>query len=325
MFTRIKNDVVNQKREEGFTLVEVVLSMGIIAITLTLFALMLTNSANLQSDLNEQRIAERILYGESEEIASMRWDNIMPSPAAGSFATCQLDGDTYSTQAVNAGPETITVDNLEVSITRTIEWYISGASVECTAANKFRAEPKKITINATWDGRTGTKTKSLVIIRSRWAEAPLSSENRGRIGERTSIVYAEDFSSSASWCNPYLDDSGATINPGAAALANGGITLTFGSNSEGICGIEITGLTPGTLYTAVASVSVPSSDTEVTISSYGQLQGGLALPGGGTTILTTSWVEYGTSRLVGISIPDASENSSGDIAVITQFRVFANN
>lgn len=323
MPTKLKT--LQLKREEGFTLVEVVLSMGIIAITLTLFALMLTNAANLQSDLNEQRVAERILYGESEEIASMRWDNIMPSPGEGSFTTCQLDGDTYSTQAVNSGPESIIVDNLEVSITRTIEWYLSGATVECTNANKFRAEPKKITINATWDGRTGTKTKSLVIIRSRWAEAPLSSEQRGRTGERTSLVYSEDFSSSASWCNPYVGASGGTINPGSAALANGGLTLTFGAGSEGICGVEISGLTPGTLYTAVVSVAVPTNDTEVTVAANGMLEGGLAIPGGGTTILTTSWVETSTSRLVGIAVPAASTTDSGDIAVITQFRVYANN
>lgn len=325
MFTRLRQLLYKNHDNKGFTLVEVVLSMGIIAITLTLFALMLTSSANLQSDLDEQRIAERILYGEAEEIASMRWDNIMENPIPAAYETCQLDGDTYSTQAVNPGPESITIDNLEVSVTRDITWYLSEANVECTDANKFRAEPKQIVITATWDGRSGPQTKSLTIVRSRWAEAPLSGDSLGRNGELASSVYSEDFSDSSLWCNSYTDDSGTLVSPGSASLVGGSLTLELGANQEGICGVNIQGLTTGTIYTAVITVSIPSEDTPVSLSVDGEGNGPIAVPGGGETVLTTTWIQQGAEKRIGVSVPSLYASETGDTAIVTSFRIFANN
>jgi len=314
-----------KSNEQGFTLAEVVLSMGIIAITLTLFALMLTNTANLQSELDEQRIAERIIYGEAEEIAAMRWDNIMPNPVPNTYATCQLDGDIYSTQAVNPGPETITVDNLELSITRSIVWYLSGNNVECTDENKLRAEPKEIIITATWNGQTGPETKTLTIVRSKWAEAPLTGEARGRTGEIASTVYTEGFSNSGVWCNSYTTDSGENISPGTASLQNGGLNIELGADQTGICGIVLTGLTPGTIYTAVATVAVPSEQTAVSLSVDGVNNGPLAIPSAGDRVLTISWVETTSERRIGFTVPEPFTSEIGDGAFISSFRVYANN
>lgn len=324
MFAKLRT-LTHGKNSDGFTLVEVVLSMGIIAITLTLFALMLTSSANLQSDLNEQRIAERILYGEAEEVAAMRWDNIMKNPVPQAYQTCQLDGDTVSAQSVNPGPETITIDNLEVSITRDITWYLSEADVECTDANKFRAEPKQIVINATWNGRSGAETKSLTIIRSRWAEAPLSGDKVGQNGELVSSVYLEDFTDSSLWCNSYTNDSGALVNPGNASLAGGGLLIELGAEQEGVCGINLQGLSVGKIYTAVITVSVPAEDTAVGLSVEGKSQGPIATPGGGSTVLTTTWIESSTERRIGITVPDLYTSENGDTAVITSLQVYSNN
>lgn len=313
-------------REQGFTLVEVVLSMGIIAVTLTLFALMLTNLANIQGDLDRQRIAERILYGEAEKISAMRWDNIMPNPSSGRFANCALNNVLTSTQAVNSGPETFTVDSVEVSITRNVQWHLSETAVECTDENKFRAEPKRITINATWNGKSETKTKSLVIIRSRWAEAPLESELRGNTGRATSVVYEEGFTSAANWCGSYSDpDTNTLLTPGSASLLNNGLNLNFGANQEGVCGIVLTSLEVGKSYTLVATVTVPDNSTETTIAVQGNGEGALALPGVGATVLTHSWVETSTSRRVGFAIPAASENENGDTAFISSFVIYKNN
>jgi prepilin-type N-terminal cleavage/methylation domain-containing protein len=324
MFTKL-NPASRKSQQEGFTLVEVVLSMGIIAITLTLFALMLTSSANLQSDLDEQRTAERILYGEAEEIAAMRWDNIMRNPIPAAYGTCQLDGDTYSTQAVNPGPETITIDNLEVSITRNITWYLSDTPVECTDANKFRAEPKQIVITASWNGRSGPQTKSLTIIRSRWAEAPLSGESRSRNGELATSIYTEDFSNSGIWCSSYTNSEGVLINPGTADLVGGGLRISLGADQEGVCGINLQGLEIGKIYTAVITVSVPADGTAVSIAVEGEGKGPIANAGGGDVVLTTSWVEKSTSQRIGITVPDIYTSENGDTALITDFRVYANN
>lgn len=323
--TRFKRPNKTFRASEGFTLAEVVLSMGIIAITLTLFALMLTNSASLQSELDEQRIAERIVYGEAEEIAAMRWDNIMPNPTPNVYSTCQLNGDVYSTQAVNPGPETITVDNLEVSVTRSVIWYLSKNDVECTDENKFRAEPKEIIITATWNGETGPATKTLTLVRSKWAEAPLAGEVRGREGELATSVYTEQFDNASFWCASYTDAEGTNVNPGTASLLNGGLSIDLGSSQEGVCGVALTGLTPGTIYTMVATVSVPNGETAVGLAVEELQTGPLATPGGGDTVLTMSWVEADTEARVGISVPNPFESAADDSAFISDFRIYANN
>lgn len=311
--TKLKN---NQK---GFTFAEVVISTGIISVILLVFGLMLITSANLQKSLFATQNADRMLSYEVEQINSMRWDNIMLKPEV--FSICDLDGVRFSTQSVDPGPSIVSQDGLTVSITRDVVWQTSESQVLCTETDKNRVEPKIIRITATWEESGEEKSKTLTLLRSKWAEAPLESLTVPS-GDNLEIFYQDPLNSASSWCGSYTK-GGVTIPGGTAtSITSNTLNLSFNSN-DSICGVVLQGLTVGEIYTIVSEVIVSQDSSAVTLTSSNSANGtGLAISGQGVYRLTHSFVAGSSSEVVGVMIPAHIDYLSNTSVTLTEFIVY---
>lgn len=158
-----------KKEDNGFTLIEVIVSTAIILTLVAAFTIFMTETAETQRTANFQKIADRFLAQEVERTYGITWDNLMMSPA-GTYSDCQLGNKRVSTQALNYGPENFTTNGRTVSITKQVKWLNAGTLVSCTANEKDRSEVKKVIVTATWLDKGVQKSKSVTVLRSRWAE-----------------------------------------------------------------------------------------------------------------------------------------------------------
>lgn len=311
------------KKQEGFTFAEVVVSVGIIAVVMLMFGLMLLSSANLQKEIVTTQNIDRLLAFETEQINSIRWDNLMDKPNP--YSICDLDGTRFSTQSVDPGPTLVELDGTEASITRETTWYSSGVPVECQSATKNLFDAKIVTITATWFLDGEAKTKSVEVVRSRWAETPADREIQDSNVSPISLIYSDPLSNPASWGNTYVYE-GASVTPCSAASHTGSsLALAFG-DTNAICGVEVQGLEVGYLYTVVAEITVSVDSSPITMSAGDATEvTGLATAGGGTSVLTHTFYADGSAELVGFKIPDSASYFASTLAILSDFKVYKNN
>lgn len=306
------------KEQKGFTFAEVIVATGIIGVVLLMFGLMLISSANLQKSIFATQNVDRLLAQESEQINSMRWDNIMLTPAT--YSICDIDGKRFSNQSVSAGPTIFNRDGTEVSITRNVIWKNSETPVECTLTNKNKIEPKIITIVATWLENGEEKTKTLEIIRSKWAEAPSETISIPG-GNSLELFYQDPLNNPSLWCTSYNGPNGAISGGTATSNTASALNIIFSSN-DAICGIELQGLTVGEIYTVVAEFSVPENSSAVTLTTNNSSEAtGLVLPNRGVNRLSHSFVATNSSEIVGLEIPSHIDYLAGSTAVLTEFKI----
>jgi prepilin-type N-terminal cleavage/methylation domain-containing protein len=86
---------INPTEERGFTFIEVIVATGIMAIVILMFGTMLISSADLQKRIFVTQSIDRALAYESEQVNSIRWDNLMLKPEP--FTICDIDGKRIST------------------------------------------------------------------------------------------------------------------------------------------------------------------------------------------------------------------------------------
>ena len=316
MLNRIK------KNESGFTFAEVVVSIGIISVIMLMFGLMLLSSANLQKQIITTQNIDSLLAFETEQVNSIRWDNIMNKPTP--YAVCDIDGVRFSTQSIDQGPNIVSLDGTKASITRTATWYSSGLPVECTATNKNLFDAKLVTITASWLEDGETKTKTVTVLRSRWAEAPLDAVAAPEQGSGISLTYADSLGNPSLWGAAY-NYLGTEVDPCQATTNNAtSLNLTF-TNSNAICGIEVQGLEIGKLYTIAAEITVAANSSALTLSNGdGANFTGIATPTSGTTILTHTFYADSTATRVGFKIPESQDYVTGTSALVSNFKVYKN-
>jgi hypothetical protein len=120
-----------ENKDDGFSMVEVLIASGIISTVIVAFIVFLINVAITQRTASLDRTATRIMSSELEKIAGAKWDDLMTPPPGGSVSPCVLTTKVVngvsgpsreSFQIVQPGPTTITMDALPVSITRSVVW-----------------------------------------------------------------------------------------------------------------------------------------------------------------------------------------------------------
>lgn len=316
MLNKIKKD------QSGFTFAEVVVSVGIISVVMLMFGLMLLSSANLQKQIITTQNVDRILAFETEQINSIRWDNLMNKPDP--YEICDLDGVRFSTQSVVPGPNLVSLDGTEVSITREATWYSSGLPVECTSTNKNLFDAKVISITAQWIEEGETKTKVVEVVRSRWAEKPLDSLSSPNASNQISLVYSDPLNAPSVWGTAYNYNGTQTDPCSASANTAASVALAF-SDTNAICGIEIQGLEVGKLYTVTAEITVASNSSALTLTAGDATDTtGIATSTSGTTMLSHTFYADSSATLVGFKIPESQNYVAGTLAIVSDFKVYKN-
>lgn len=158
-----------QATDAGFSVVEMLISIGIILIVMTGFATFLMSIGSTQRSMALERAGMRALTQEVDLANAIRWDNLMLTPQ-GTPSSCILDNKRISTEAINAGPEIVRTPSISVSVTRSVQWMSDNGNVICESGAKDRPEAKKVTITVTWIDGTKKITRSATIVRSRYAE-----------------------------------------------------------------------------------------------------------------------------------------------------------
>lgn len=167
----LRNKFMNffKKQDKGFTLIEVIVATSIILTLVAAFTIFMTETAETQRTANFSKVADRFLAQEVERTYGITWDNLMMAPA-GTYSNCILPNKRVSTQSVNYGPENYTVNGTTVSVTRQVYWLSTGSLVSCTVNSKDLPEIKEVVLTATWLDKGVQKSKSVTVLRSRWAE-----------------------------------------------------------------------------------------------------------------------------------------------------------
>jgi Tfp pilus assembly protein PilV len=312
--------------ERGFTLIEVVISSGIILTIISLFAVFLGSVSSVQNSMNQQRVANRVLADQVEVASAINFDNLAMAAAVGEPTECVYpDGIRRSSRAIKPGPELRTVDGVKVSVVRTVVWAHSGDPVATTTNEALgvtycadRAEPKEITITVSWQDGNYTRTSEITLLRSKWAEAQDST--RPSSGQNQLLEFAApSTSSSTGWCAATEGSTGVT------AVSEADIILaTFPDTGDAICGFLITGLTPGTLYTAVMEVSSPPDGTPVELEVVGHGRSGQAPADNAWHTLTYTWQATEASRVVGAATVEGLERPTGSLVRIKELTIYSN-
>jgi len=301
--------------DSGFTLVEVIAAVGILAAVMIGFSTLLGSVGAAQQIIERERVATRALSNEVEKIQSIRWDDLMPRPE--NFATCSLDELRTAYPAVVTSPEVLAVDRVNVTITRTVIWQLSDTPVTCEEGAKDRAEPKEISITATWDnGRGKTMTIDTKVVRSRWSEGPTNYE----VGTRTTLAQEISLASASGWCPAYSD--GASSVTGGGATSTGTTIVTRFNTSSAICGFNVTGLAVGKVYTAVMETYVPVGSQPVEIAVQGGHRGGVAPADGEWYTLAVTWTHTASSVMVGPKVQTGVTNPGFSEAVIGSLKIY---
>jgi prepilin-type N-terminal cleavage/methylation domain-containing protein len=301
--------------QKGFTLVEVVAAVGILASVMIGFSTLLGSVGAAQQIIERERVATRALSNEVEKVQSIKWDDLMPRVEGST--SCSLDNIRTSYPAITPGPEVLSEDRVNVTVTRTLKWHLSDTLITCDDTSKDRAEPKSVSITVTWDnGRGKTMTLDTKVVRSRWSEGPT---NYG-VGTRTTLAQEVSMASAADWCQSYTD--GSVSASGGAATSTGTTIVTKFGKQNAICGISLTGLTQGKVYTAVMKVYVPVESQPVELAVQGGHRGGVAPADGEWYTLTTTWTHTGSAVVVGPKIQTGVTNPGFSEAVIQSLKIF---
>lgn len=276
------------RNEGGFTLPEMIVATMIIASATVAFTLFMASIAATQRSAMLDKISDRVLTQQVEMLNALSFDNLMASPS-GTYADCTLSTGRASTQAVRPGPETVSLDGLDVSVTRTITWTVSGTGVSCTSTDKDRSEPKTATVTVRWKDGTVTRSKSSSVIRSREIEQdPPPSLISAHV---PSVLTTLPVNSATNWCV-----AGGSTNATAASDGTS-VTITYsGTSGTATCGYMVAGLTAGSTYTAVVNVIVPAESTNIYLqkpgTSWGTNSGTtIATPTGTSQTLVSTWTQ----------------------------------
>lgn len=305
-----------KRPEAGFTLVEIVAAVGILAAVMIGFSTLLGSVGASQQILERERVATRALSNEVEKIQATRWDDLMPRPTP--FEPCQLEDLRTAYPAVVTTPETISIDRVDVTITREVKWYLSDTPVACNETSKNNAEPKVVEITATWDNGKG-KTVSIdtKVVRSRWSEGPLNTD----IGTRTSLTQDVSMASNSGWCPSYTDGGTSASSGGSASSTGTTVVIRFARNNS-ICGPTITGLTAGKVYTAVVELYVPVGSQPVELGVQGGIRGGVVPADGQWYTVTATWTQTGSSVVVGPKIQTGVTNPGFSEAIVKSIEIY---
>lgn len=293
-----------QKDQSGFTLVEMIIASSIIVAAVTAFILFMAGVANTQRSAALDRDADRALSQQVEILNGIAWDNLMGAPA-GAYTDCMLDNNRSSTQAVRPGPETVKVDGLNVSISRTVTWTATGDPVTCTSTNKDRADTKTVTVTATWNDGAKQRTRSVSTVRSEWAET--AADPAGIAANQPTLFATVPVNSVGGW---------SCVGSGGSVTSDGVyITTLFPATGATTCGYALTGLTPGKVYSAVMDVFVPATAAPVELDANGIGRGGIATASGSWQTVTNTWIETSASRLVGPYVSAAKRPLGSNVKV----------
>jgi type II secretory pathway pseudopilin PulG len=157
---------ISATTDDGFSLAEVVVSTAIVIAVLTGFLLFISGIAGTQRSATLAKIADRALAQEIEKTYAIGWDNLMPSSGG---ATCTLGTGRVSSQALI--PSSTLVENGQtITVTRTVAWDTSGVAVACTAADRDRADLKRVSVTVTWTDSGTARSRTVEVLRSRWIE-----------------------------------------------------------------------------------------------------------------------------------------------------------
>lgn len=303
-------------QQRGFTLVEVVAAIGILAAVMIGFSTLLGSVGASQQILERERVATRALTNEVEKIQATRWDDLMPRTTP--YAPCEIEDLRTANPTIFTTPEVVSTGRVAVTITRTVKWHLSDSLVACDDESKNRAEPKVVEITATWDnGKGKTMTASTKVIRSRWTEGPTNT----KIGTRASLAKEVSMSSSAGWCPSYSENGSTATSAGSATSTGTTMGVRFNRNS-GICGPNVTGLTPGSVYTAVLDVYVPVGSQPVELGVQGGIRGGVVPADGQWYKVTATWTQSGTSVVVGPKIQTGVTNPGFSEAIVNSLKIY---
>lgn len=293
--------------DRGFTITEMIIATGIIASVAAVFAAFAVSLAATQRSSNLDKIATRVLADQVELVNGMPWDDLMLTPTNG-YTDCDLPENRVSKQTVRIGPETVTSDGVEVSITRDVRWYITGTQVKCAGADRDREELKVVSLTATWVDSGETQTSTVQILRSRAGEA--DPEDRTLPPQR-SLLLDVPTGSPSGWCN-------------GATTVDGNVEVVFAESGPSSCGYTVTGLKVGKHYTAVMEVYVPESGTVVSLEAKYMGTGGQGLPNGTWQTLVYTWYETATSRIVGVVAADDGTRQVGSSVQIRSLNIYEN-
>lgn len=171
-------------RQDGFTLPEMIIAATIIAFVLAAFSVFMVNVAATQQTASLDRTASKVLSAELEKAAAMDWDDLMVAPG-GAYTDCLLPDGRRSAQLVQPGPNLVTDEGMQLSVSRLVTWRTSGSTVSCSGA-KDGADLKVFTATVQWRDRTKMRTKTAFIWRSKYASAVLAT-NGQYVGSNSKI------------------------------------------------------------------------------------------------------------------------------------------
>lgn len=301
--------------QKGFTLVEIVAAVGILAAVMLGFSTLLGSVGSAQQIIERERVATRALSNEVEKIQAIRWDDLMPRPVV--YSSCEIDDLRTGYPAVVTEPEVLSVGRVNVTVTREIRWYLSDTPVSCSEADKNKAEPKVVLITATWDnGRGKTMSLETQVVRSRWSEGPTNLD----IGTKPSLEREISMASATNWC-PIYNEGGASLSGGSATSTGTTVQISFAKNNA-VCGVNVTGLISGNTYTAVMEVFVPQGSQPVELGIQDGTRGGVAPADGNWYTLTATWTQSGTSNIIGPKVQKGMANPGFSQAIVRQLDIF---
>jgi prepilin-type N-terminal cleavage/methylation domain-containing protein len=161
------------KKEQGFSLAEVLVSVTMIGILVGVMASLMAQSAQLQNRLTALRVANNVMQSEVTAFESAPWDDLMmqPTGVTGQVPLCELQGRNLRTSSQIVRPtDTFDIDQTRITIERSIKWYTDGTDVTCSNAPNDRADLKVVTIKLTWypnPSREETRETTLYISNAR--------------------------------------------------------------------------------------------------------------------------------------------------------------
>lgn len=146
----MRNRIV-ETRDDGSVLLETVISVGIILTALAAFFVFIMQSITVFGNASNLQKVNAVASSELEKTASIPWQDLMP--AGNGECTTNSGGEgggrVVSGATLQQGPNEVIVDNLEMSVTRSVEWS-DGTPVTCTAGNMERDDMKIVTVNVKW-------------------------------------------------------------------------------------------------------------------------------------------------------------------------------
>lgn len=160
----------NPGRESGFTMPEIIAATGIIAGVVVAFTVFIMFILGHQAESRMNLIATRVAADQMESLNGIRWDDLMVGGAGVGECDLTATGEPRrSTAAVRVGPEKVTVDGVDLAVTRNVQWGSTGGD-QVVCANGAGDGLKMVTVNVSYYAGQDLRTKTLVEARSRFAE-----------------------------------------------------------------------------------------------------------------------------------------------------------